>query len=255
MITTGCRIRERAAAGWVGLRASAGTLRGTRSGRDGRHHLSSDRSHPPKEDSLAALGIDVVEESLADHLAHAETVYDVVVVWRPHNADLFFELPRRALPNASIVYDAEALYQKRLWIQVQLEEDEEKRKLREAEAVAMQRVETYVARFADVVVAISHEERDWSSITHHAPVELMVPLLSAIEMGPADPATRTDAVFAAGWLGGNDSRTSTRSAGIAARSCRTCAPRSAVPHARDGEKSASLGRAACRRKRRSCLDS
>ena len=33
----------------------------------------------------------------------------------------------------------------------------------------------------------------------------MVPLLSAIEMGPADPATRTDAVFVAGWLGGDNS--------------------------------------------------
>ena len=166
----------------------------------------SDRSHPPKENSLAALGVDVVEESLADHLAHPENRYDVVVVSRPHNADLFFELLRRALPGARLVYDAEALYHKRLWIQVQLEEDEEKRKLREAEAAAMQRVETHVAHFADAVVAISHEERDWlEAIPHHATVELMVPLLSAIEMGPADPAARTDAVFVAGWLGGDDS--------------------------------------------------
>lgn len=166
----------------------------------------SDRSHPPTENSLAALGVDVIEESLAEHLAHPENRYDVVVVSRPHNADLFFELLRRALPDAKIVYDAEALYHKRLAIQVQFEEDEEKRKLRQAEAAAMERVETHVARFADAVVAISHEERDWlEAVPHHAPVELMVPLLSAIEMGPADPAARNDAVFVAGWLGGDDS--------------------------------------------------
>ncbi len=166
----------------------------------------SDRGHPPKENSLAAFGVDVVEESLADHLARPENRYDVVIVSRPHNADLFLELLRRAQPNARIVYDAEALYHKRLWIQVELEEDDEKRSLREAEAAAMERVETHVAHFADAVVAISHEERDWlEAIPNHAPVELMAPLLNAIEMGPADPETRADAVFVAGWLGGDDS--------------------------------------------------
>lgn len=166
----------------------------------------SDRSHPPHENSLAALGIDVVEESLQEHLAHPENRYDAVVVSRPHNADLFFDTLRRGLPDAKIIYDAEALYHKRLRIQVALEEDDDKRKLREAEAAAMERVESHVARFADAVVAISYEERDWlEAIPGHAPIELMVPLLSAIEMGVADPQARSSAVFVAGWLGGDDS--------------------------------------------------
>ncbi len=92
----------------------------------------SDRRHPAQENSLAALGVDVVEENLSEHLARPETEYDAVVVSRPHNAQLFLELVRGALPHARIVYDAEALYHKRLSIQTRLEEDAEQRRLRQA---------------------------------------------------------------------------------------------------------------------------
>ncbi len=166
----------------------------------------SDRSHPPKENSLAALGVDVVEESLAEHLARPENRYDAVVVSRPHNADLFLELLRGALPDAQIIYDAEALYHKRLVHSSAARGGRRKAQAPASRSGAMERVEAHVARFADAVVAISHEERDWlEAVPDHAPVELMVPLLSAIEMGPADPAAREDAVFVAGWLGGDDS--------------------------------------------------
>jgi hypothetical protein len=166
----------------------------------------SDRSHPPAVNSLATLGVDVIEEPLPEHFARPETGYDAVVVSRPHNADLFLELIRKRLPNARIVYDAEALYHKRLAIQAWLEEDAEKRRLRQVECDEMERLETYVAHAADAVVAISHEEREWlEAVPAHAPVEFMVPLLSSIEMGPANPETRSGAAFVAGWLGGDDS--------------------------------------------------
>ncbi len=166
----------------------------------------SDRSDVPKENSLSALGVDVVEEHLEEHLARPENSYDAVVISRPHNADVFLKSVRAALPRAKIIYDAEALYHKRLWIQAHLEEDPAKRKVREAEAAAMERLELGIATSVDAVVAISQEEFDWlAAIPGHAPLELMVPLLSGIEMGPPTPVGRADAVFVAGWLGGDDS--------------------------------------------------
>ena len=166
----------------------------------------SDRRHPAQENSLAALGVNVVEETLSEHLARPETGYDVVVISRPHNADLFLDLVRGALPDVRIIYDAEALYHKRLSIQTRLEEDAEQRRLRQAECDEMERLEMHVARFADAVVAISDEEREWlEAVPGHAPVEFMVPLLSGIELGPGDPDARAHAIFVAGWLGGDDS--------------------------------------------------
>ncbi len=167
---------------------------------------ASDRSDPPTENSLSHLGVDVIEGALDEHLARPENTYDAVVISRPHNADTFLRPVRAALPNAKLIYDAEALYHKRLWIQARLEEDQERRRTREAEAAGMERLERSIASSVDVVVAISNEERDWlEAIPSHAPVELMVPLLSGIEMGSPTPTVRADAVFVAGWLGGDQS--------------------------------------------------
>ncbi len=167
---------------------------------------ASDRSDPPTENSLSRLGVDVIEGTLDEHLARPENTYDAVVISRPHNADTFLKPVRAALPNAKLIYDAEALYHKRLWIQARLEEDQERRRAREAEAAGMERLESSIASSVDMVVAISNEERDWlEAIPNHAPVELMVPLLGGIEMGPPTPTVRADAVFVAGWLGGDQS--------------------------------------------------
>jgi len=166
----------------------------------------ADRTHPPTENSLASLGVDVIEEPLPEHLSRPEIGYDAVVVSRPHNAGIFLELLRKTLPNASIVYDAEALYHKRLAIQAWLEENAGRRQLRQAERDEMERLEAYIARTVDAIVAISYDEREWlEAIPGHAPVEFMVPLLSGIDMGPANPNSRANAVFVAGWLDGDDS--------------------------------------------------
>ncbi|MGA8535006.1 MAG: glycosyltransferase [Candidatus Tumulicola sp.] len=166
----------------------------------------SDRTDPPKENSLASLGVDVIEENLNEHLSRPEVDYDVIVISRPHNAEIFLGPVRAALPDAKIVYDAEALYHKRLRIQAQMEENAEKREWRETEAAAMERLESGIAAGVDAVVAISHEERAWlCAVPNHARIEFMIPLLSGIEIGPPDPMERADAVFVAGWLGGDES--------------------------------------------------
>lgn len=166
----------------------------------------TDRSDPPKENTLSSLGVDVIEEDLGEHLSRPGVEYDVVIISRPHNAEIFLGSIRAALPDAKVIYDAEALYHKRLRIQAELEGNAERREFRETEAAAMERLESSIAASVDAVVAISHEEHAWLiAVPNHARTEFMIPLLSGIEMGPSNPAERAGAVFVAGWLGGDDS--------------------------------------------------
>lgn len=166
----------------------------------------SDRSHPPRANTVAGLGVDIIESDLTDHLSHPENAYDAVVISRPHNADIFLGQLRKAFPNVPVIYDAEALYHKRLWTQAKLETDPQRRDAHVSEAQAMERCETGIASSVDRLVAISPDERDWlQEIAGHAPVDLMVPFDESVRMSPAALADRADAVFVAGWLAGDGS--------------------------------------------------
>lgn len=158
-----------------------------------------------RENTIAALGVDVITEPLAEHLLRPEKSYDVVIISRPHNFNVF-EMVKAHAPEALLIYDAEALYHKRLWIQARLETDPDRRIALEAEAVMMEQLERRIAKSADRLVAISEDERAWlESVEGHAPVEFMRPLLSGIVMTPANPLRRNGAVFVAGWLAGAES--------------------------------------------------
>jgi glycosyltransferase involved in cell wall biosynthesis len=163
-------------------------------------------THRPRRNTLADLGVDLIDEPLAGHLALPGKTYDAVVVSRPHNFRFFYDTIRAGLPGAPVIYDAEALYHKRLWLQAQLETNYERKDLIETRARDMEEVERRIARSADRLVTISPEERAWlESVEGHAPIEFMPPLLSGIETSPATLDARTGAIFVAGWLGGSES--------------------------------------------------
>lgn len=165
----------------------------------------SDGSQKPRENTLADLGVDLIEDDLVEHLGRPQNAYNVVIISRPHNAE-FLKTIKDALPQAKIIYDAEALYHKRLRIQAQLERHPEKRVLQEVQAEAMERFEATIVRSVDRLVAISYAERDWmGDVSDHAPIDLMVPLLDHITATPLTTDDRDGAVFVAGWLAGDDS--------------------------------------------------
>ncbi|HEY1977141.1 MAG TPA: glycosyltransferase [Candidatus Baltobacteraceae bacterium] len=163
-------------------------------------------THRPRRNTLAELGVDVMDEPLANHLAHPGKTYDAMVISRPHNFRFFCDTVRAALPGVPLIYDAEALYHKRLWLQARLECNDERRDLIEARARDTEELERHIARAADLLVTISPEERAWlESVDGHAPIKFMPPLLSGIEVSPAALDGRAGAVFVAGWLGGTQS--------------------------------------------------
>ena len=158
------------------------------------------------ENPLAELGVDLVVEPLHEHLSRPEIDYDVVVISRPHNFEGLYDIVRAKQPHATVVYDTEALYHRRLRLQAAQESTAEGRARVEAEAAAMEALEMRIAREADRIVAISEDERRWlEDVSGHAPIDFMVPLLRDIAMTPPNLDGRAGAVFVAGWMGGEQS--------------------------------------------------
>lgn len=166
----------------------------------------TDRRHLPIENALGGLGIDLITEPLLQHLRRPEKRYDAVVISRPHNFRAFYSAVREALPSAALIYDVEALYHRRLLLQMQMEKDSARRNALEGETDAMLDLEVEIARSADRLVGISDSEVAWlESVDGHADVDFMRPLALNVAMQPIDLSQRTGAVFIAGWLGGEAS--------------------------------------------------
>lgn len=155
---------------------------------------------------LAALGIDLVAEPLFDHIVREEKRYDVIIISRPHNFRAYYEAIRAAQPDARIVYDIEALYHRRLFLQANSETNESRRSRLYADAEDMEKLEVEIVRSADHLVAISNSEAHWvEGVDKHAPVEYMRPMSRAVQLTSPSIEGRCGAIFAAGWLAGADS--------------------------------------------------
>lgn len=168
--------------------------------------VPTNHRYAPPENALGHLGIDIVEEPLWDHLARPEKRYDLVIISRPHNFSAYYRAIRGAMPHTPVIYDAEALYHRRLFLQARLDLDSARLDGLLKQAEDMQDEEIEIVRSADLVVAISDTEVDWlKSVNQHAPVTFMRPLASNIQMQPMNLVQRVGAVFVAGWLAGEQS--------------------------------------------------
>jgi GT2 family glycosyltransferase/glycosyltransferase involved in cell wall biosynthesis len=157
-------------------------------------------------DSLRDIGCRVIDEPLAQHLARPGTRYDVAIVSRPVNVDRAVPLIREHQPHAHVVYDAEALWHRRIERQASLATDWATRQALEREAAAMRTMETGVVREADSVVCLSGDEADVvTAVTGHAPVSVIEPTPAAAVPTTAPFERRQDMVFVAGWLAGRGS--------------------------------------------------
>ena len=151
---------------------------------------------------LQDLGVEVVEGDLGTHLARPATFYDVAIVSRPHNFKTVARL-RRHQPQCAIIYDAEALFHRRLEREAELMRtaDPEAAQLALLKARNAYRLEQQIVRSVDRVISVSAVEAQiMRSILGHCPIEVLEPLCPEVRMTPRPFAERSGMVFVAGWL-------------------------------------------------------
>jgi GT2 family glycosyltransferase len=136
------------------------------------------------------------------HLAIDGVDFEVVVISRPHNAEIFRDLVARLLPDAHVIYDAESLFHRRLAMQADVESHAGKRDALLAEASEVRALEHSVVKSADRVVCISELEADLVRQVTDAPVHVVAPWFAAPEPTAAGFQTRTGLGLVAGWAAG-----------------------------------------------------
>jgi GT2 family glycosyltransferase len=114
--------------------------------------------------ALRAKGIEVVwgVEDPARWSATRAGLYDVIVVFRPHNFAGVGEPVARHQPQAALVYDAEALFHRRPEQHFGTTEDLAARRGFAVEAHALREQEVRAFSWADVAVCVSEDEAHWA---------------------------------------------------------------------------------------------
>jgi GT2 family glycosyltransferase/glycosyltransferase involved in cell wall biosynthesis len=155
---------------------------------------------------LCRMGVRILEGNLEEHLRQEHTNYDVVMISRPHNYEKFGHLVRTYQPRAAVVYDAEALYFRRVEGLALLSEDPAEHERLRAEATAMQEAERAYFADADQAICISDSEAAYvRTIDGAGPVHVIQAKLASPEFTTRPFAQRRDVVLVAGWLSGASS--------------------------------------------------
>ena len=150
------------------------------------------------------IPLEVVTGDLDDHLAslaNERRGYDVVVISRPHNYEFVIDVIRRHLPNVPVVYDAEALFYRRMERQLDFVPAKD-RDLLAAATVKMQILEERIAGEVEEMVFVSNEEAELLRPFARGPLTVNSPLLGSMRWTEARFADRKDVAFVAGWASG-----------------------------------------------------
>jgi O-antigen biosynthesis protein len=155
------------------------------------------------EVALASLGVPVVVEPLEEHLADPDTHYDLVLLSRPENAERYTGLVRSYHPDAALVYDAEALFHRRLALQAELTDHDDERAPVVERARHFESFESRLRAICDHVISLSTDEAAWFEASPGTgTVSYVPPVARTWDVAPADWSRRRNAVFVAGWLAG-----------------------------------------------------
>jgi GT2 family glycosyltransferase len=151
---------------------------------------------------LQLLGVEVLSDTIDATLSDPSTFYDLVLISRPHNFARFAATVRQLQPQALLVYDAEALFHKRLERQLALSGGSTAAVLA-AEVDLVQPLESNIRRHCDAVVTLSDEEAAFfERAPGKAPV-LRAGLWSSKARHTTTPfSARVGIGFVAGWQGG-----------------------------------------------------
>ncbi len=154
-------------------------------------------------DQLVSNGVSILSGDLDAHLSRPDVFYDIVLVSRPPNFAVVAPLVRRHQPWASLIYDFEALFWRRLERQARLPESAASAAYLLSEAAAFRRLEEHIVVEADLAVTVSRDEAEiLSAVEGHCPIETVMPLESDVSVTPAPFSARRDIGFVAGWLAG-----------------------------------------------------
>ncbi len=154
-----------------------------------------------------ALGVEVVDPDLKTLLSPGGRCYGLVIVSRPHNWASSIETLRRLAPGIPVVYDAEALFHRRLERQIPFVIDAPTAIRVERDAARLSGIEREIARQADFVVAISEDEAGFFRANSPDPARVAVhpPFLAGSRVISTELAARRDLAFVAAWSAGPDS--------------------------------------------------
>ncbi len=171
------------------------------------YHVSLVPTHSCEGDAtaLARGGVDVVRDGVDRHLGRPEAACDVAIISRPNNFEQWAPRIRRRFPEAPVIYDAEALFYRRMEAHLPLLTGPD-RELEASVAQVMRATERKVLAAADHVVCLSEDEAAIVRTSPtSAPVTVKIPLLQGIEPTTRPFDERADLVFVSSWLSGVDS--------------------------------------------------
>ena len=155
-------------------------------------------------ESAGAFGVEVYDGDLGAYIADPATRIDVAVLSRPHNWERCAAAIRRHHPHAALIYDAEALFHRRIRLQVELETDPVRRAALQRELEIAYELEGRIARLADHLVCVSaDEERALRAFAPGTPIDHLLATTEGIVPSPRPfGERRADALFVAGWMAG-----------------------------------------------------
>ncbi len=142
-----------------------------------------------------------VVPDLEGHLASDGVDFEVVVVSRPDNALRYRELIARRLPGAAVIYDAEALFFRRLERRAELADGDERTELLR-QAADMAELEADLAAWADRVVTVSEEEASELRPATAGQVHVVSPRRPGVRPTPSGFSARSGGCLVAGWSAG-----------------------------------------------------
>jgi len=174
----------------------------------GRHHVALLPTYTQAGDSepFARAGIEIVRETVSDHLARQGVRYDVVLISRPNNYGDHASIIRRLLPTTPIIYDAEALFFRRMERQLEFLSDRSERTRWAVETDEMRTLEFKILADADLVVCLSEDEASIArQVTDEARVITKIPFLGGISCTDRPFEDRSDIVLVASWVAGTSS--------------------------------------------------
>lgn len=151
-----------------------------------------------------ALPLAIIEDDLDEHLAHKRAIgenYDLVIISRPHNYEYALDIVRKHLPQVPLIYDAEALFYRRLERQLEHCAERDREEITEA-AQESRLLERKIAGDVDELVFVSLEEADLLRPYAKGHLSVNSPLLESVRWTPEPFEERDGVVFVASWSSG-----------------------------------------------------
>jgi GT2 family glycosyltransferase len=147
--------------------------------------------------ALRARGIEVVwgVEDVAHWSVERAGLYDVIVVFRPHNFVGVGESIARAQPQAVRVYDSEALFHRRAEQHFGTAATVEERRAFAVQADGLRQQEVDAFAWADVAVCVSEEEAHWARRVAPAASVHVACYPATVPSSVPGMASRSDLVF------------------------------------------------------------